>query len=318
MALENRLITVTVGTAPETLEDAAKVYLTDCKARNLSAATVTLNTIILKGLGDYLDGRNAADVTSHDLRKFLIEKATATSPSTAARYYACMHAFFKFLHQEEFLPSNPMTTVTKPKFSIPIIEPLSQEQVEAMVNACENGFAGTRDRLILLALVDCGLRASELCDLTISDVDFEENMFLIRHGKGDKARRVPFGSVVASTMRQYLARRAEVDTPSLFVTVYGDKLDHYRLRAIVKSVAAKAGVNHPHMYPHMLRHTCAVSYLRAGGDVFSLQKMLGHSTLTMTRRYSELADSDVQDKHRLYSPGDRLELKESAGRKRLR
>jgi len=318
MARNTNASTLIVGKSPGTVENASRLYIADCKSRNLSNATVSLTVIILKGLCDYLEGKPLADVTSHDLRKFFIKKATSTSSATAARYYECLHAFFKFLHKEGFLHSSPMTTVTKPKAPTPLIEPLAQEQIEAMVNACGTGFAGIRDRLILLVLIDCGLRASELCDLTMSDIDWENCIFLIRHGKGDKARRVPFGSVVASTMRQYLARRAEVDTPYLLVTVYGERVDRHRLRSIVKAVAAKAGITHKHMCTHLLRHTFAVSYLRAGGDVFSLQKVLGHSTLTMTRRYSELADSDIQEKHRLYSPGDRLKLKEKAGRRRLR
>ena len=317
MALKKAQITVSVGNAPETIRDATKIYLADNKARSLSVHTLGTNTRVLKALTDFLDGKPIAEVSSGDLRRFFIEKATATSPATAQRYYNCIHAFFRFLQHEEFISADPMTGVQKPKAPTPIIEPLSQEQIEAMLNTCGKKFTGIRNRLVLMTLVDCGLRASELCDLTVSDIDWEEQLFLVRHGKGDKARRVPFGSAVASTMRQYLARRAVVDTPYLFVTCYGDQVDRYRLRAIVARVAAKAGVVHPHMGPHLMRHTCAVLYLRAGGDVFSLQRILGHSTLVMTRRYSELADSDVSDKHRLFSPADRLQPAVKTGRKRL-
>jgi integrase/recombinase XerD len=95
-------------------------------------------------------------------------------------------------------------------------------------------------------------------------------------------------------------------------------VDRYRIRRIVMTCADKAKVNHPHMGPHILRHSMAVLFLKAGGDVFSLQKMLGHQTLVMTRRYSELADSDVADKHRLCSPADRLRSScQNGSRKRL-
>lgn len=318
MARQQTAITATIGGAPGTLQEAAESFLADCKARNLSPRTLDVNRIILRGLASFLGDVGLPEVTSTDLRRFLIEKASATSPATAARYYDCIAAMCRFLHSEGFVPDNPMAAVKKPRAPVPIIEPLSQEQVEALLATCQNNFTGIRDRLVLMILLDCGLRASELCDLTLADIDTENQQFLIRHGKGDRSRRVPFGSAVLAALRQYLGRRSEVDTPNLIVNVYGDPIDRYRIRAIVQNAALRSGVKHPHMGPHLLRHTCAVSYLRAGGDTFSLQKLLGHSTLVMTRRYSELTDSDVSEKHRLFSPADRLRAAATNAGKRSR
>ena len=106
---------------------------------------------------------------------------------------------------------------------------------------------------------------------------------------------------------------------ALFVTCYGDPLDRYRVARIVGSRCTQASITGVRCSPHTFRHTFAVTYLRNGGDVFSLQKLLGHSDLMMTRRYAELSQTDVQEKHRLYSPADRLESpKNGQGRKRLR
>ncbi len=317
MAQAQRLPSVQVGRTPRTLQEAADTFLADCKARNLSPCTVTLNGIILRGLRDFLGDADLQSVTATDLRRFLIDKASNTSPATAARYYDALKRFWRFLATEGFVSADPMTTIEKPRAPVPIIQPLSSEQVDAMLEACDpKSFSGLRDRLILLVLVDCGLRASELCGLTLADVDLENQQLLIRHGKGDRSRRVPFGAAVLSLLRQYIARRAEVDTASLFVTVYGEPLDRFRLRAIVMRAAERAKVTHPHMGPHLLRHTCGVQLLRAGADSFTVQKVLGHSTLLMTRRYCELADSDIQAKHRLYSPGDRLKNAAPTGKRR--
>lgn len=320
MARQQPRLSVQVGATPQTLEHAAGIFLADCKARGLSPFTLALNRIILRDLTGFLGGAALAEISTDDLRRFFIEKATATSRATAARYYDCVRKFFAFLTRENALSVDPMATIQKPRAPVPVIQPLTQDQIEAMVASCKNDFTGLRDRLCLLILIDCGLRASELCGLELADVDAESQQFLVRHGKGDRSRRVPFGRAVLATLRQYMARRAEVDTPALIINAYGDPIDRYRLRTIVLNAARRAGVKHPHMGPHLLRHSCAVSYLRNGGDPFSLQRILGHSTLTMTRRYSELADSDVQDKHRLYSPADGL-LKTSAvsgQRRRLR
>lgn len=310
--------TIRLGKPPSTLAEAAASFIADCRARNLSPCTITLNRIILRGLADFLGDTALSQITPADLRRFVIEKASNTSPATAARYFDCLKCFFRFLAAEGFISQNPAAGIEKPRAPVPVIEPLQQEQVEAMVSACDTRtFSGIRDRLVLLMLVDTGLRASELCNLCVNDVDLENQQLLVRHGKGGKSRRVPFGNAVLGALRTYLARRAEVDEPHLLVTVYGEPVDRYRLRAIVKNAAERAGVKHPHAGPHLLRHTAGVMYLRRGGDTFTLQKIFGHSTQHMTRRYCELADQDVQDKHRLFSPADALSrTATSAGRKK--
>lgn len=295
---------------------AVDMFLTNCRSRNLSGQTLALNTIVLSGLAGEFPEALVHELTPHHLRGFFIAKATATSPATATRYYDTVRAFFAFLESDGLLSENPMRLVAKPKAPKPIIEPLRSEEVEALLGACGDGFLGLRNRLIVLTLVDSGLRASELAALTLEDMDLESRSFTVRHGKGDKSRRVPYGNAVSRALSAYLARRGKLDTPSLIVTCYGRGVDRYRLRSIIVRLGKSAGVEHNRLGPHLLRHTCAVSYLRNGGDVFSLQKILGHSDLTMTRRYAELADTDIQDKHRQFSPADRLKCVEPVTRRR--
>jgi site-specific recombinase XerD len=258
-------------------------------------------------------------ITSTNISEFLSLKASATSASTAARYYDTLRTFFCYLHEYEHIPINPMRNVKKPKFSRPIIQPLSQDEVEALIaSTAGKTFTNIRNRLVILILVDCGLRVSELTELNIDDIIWEDQYFIIRHGKGDKSRRVPFGNAVASLLRVYLSRRAGVKCPNLIVTCYGLSTDRYRIATILEIAAADAKLGRTHIGPHLLRHTFAVSYLRAGGDVFSLQKCLGHATLDMTRHYAEIADTDVLTKHRAFSPGDRLAMPHDGTRNRLK
>jgi len=307
-------LTVQLGRPPQTLAEACDSFMADCIARNLSKQTLALNRIILRNLMVFLGDIPLATVKTADLRRFFIEKATATSASTAARYYNCIKKFFSFLAEEGVTADNLMSGVRKPKAPTPIIKPLSTEQIEALIATCDTrSFTGLRDKLILLILIDCGLRASELAALTLDDVDLEGQMFLIRHGKGDKSRRVPFGQAVLAMLKSYLAKRADVTTPNLIVNAYGEKVDRHRLRKIVVARGEMAGIK---CTTHLLRHTCAVAYLRAGGDAFTLQKLLGHSTLVMTKRYCELADNDISDKHKLYSPADRLKNAGDNGKRR--
>ena len=105
----------------------------------------------------------------------------------------------------------------------------------------------------------------------------------------------------------------------MFVTCYGDPLDRFRTLDAVKARCKAAGVVGVRCSPHTFRHTFAVQFLRNGGDVFSLQRLLGHSDLTMTRLYAELSQTDVTEKHRLYSPADRLRpAGPNRGRTRIR
>lgn len=199
-----------------------------------------------------------------------------------------------------------------------VIETFSLEQIEKIISVCEKDFLGVRDKAIIMTLVDCGLRASELCGLRIDDISREQQTMIVL-GKGDKERVVPFGQATQQALTQYLARRGKLDTNVLFVNCYGEAFDRHRLADIVESRCIRAEISGVRCSPHTFRHTFAVMYLRAGGDVFSLQKMLGHSDLTMTRRYAELSEMDVQAKHRLFSPGDRLQVeKKSGGRKKLK
>jgi len=106
----------------------------------------------------------------------------------------------------------------------------------------------------------------------------------------------------------------------LFVTCYGEALSRHQAHRLLSDCGRRAGVTEARCSPHTFRHTCAVMFLRNGGDAFSLQKLPGHSSLDMTRRYAELAQADVVAKHRAASPGDRFlaAVQKGGGRKRLR
>ncbi|MBI2843327.1 MAG: tyrosine-type recombinase/integrase [Armatimonadetes bacterium] len=299
-------------------ENLVECYLLDCKSRNLSPCTIKLNTIVLREFFVWFGSGSIRDVTSQDLKRFLVNKSEKASKATAKRYHNVLSPFFKFVVAEGILDHDPMARVAVPKAPVPVIKPLSALEATALVEAVTgNGFIHSRNRALILLMLDSGLRASEVCSLTLEDIDLRNQVLYVRHGKGDKPRVCPFGNTTARTLRQYLAERSAIETEVLIVTCYGDPVDRHCIRNIVERLALRAGLGH--VNPHRLRHSFAVSFLRNGGDAFSLQRLLGHSTLAMTRRYSELADSDVIAKHRLYSPADNLSLgRNIKGRKRIR
>jgi len=162
------------------------------------------------------------------------------------------------------------------------------------------------NKAILSVLLDCGLRVSELAALTTDDVNMNDGSIVVKHGKGGKQRIVHIGTK-AQKARKYLAVYRKSESKSLFINKVGEPLDVVGVKILVKRLGERAKVS---VSPHKLRHTFAISFLRAGGDVFSLQYLLGHSTLQMTQRYVQSLNADDAIKaHRKFSPLDNLGVK---------
>jgi len=160
----------------------------------------------------------------------------------------------------------------------------------------------------MLTLLDTGIRVSELCGLRVDDVDLS-NGYLRVMGKGQKERYVPIGAKLTKALLKYkLSRRSETSgLDNFFLTRDGQPLTKSRVEKIIRRYGEKAGIK-TRPSPHTFRSTKAVLYLRNGGDPFSLQRALGRSTLVMTRRYTNLADTDVRERHLKYGVVDKIKL----------
>ncbi len=303
------------------LQAAREGFFAYCKGKNLSARTVEYYGYRLQALAKYLTEHSEPtapkELTSQILRAFLTSEAESKSGTTAAHSYITLSTFFNYLVADGILDSNPMENVEKPRRRKTTINTFSLEQIDSILTTCKKDFSGIRDRAMVTMFIDCGLRVSELAGLELEHVNWTENMVLVL-GKGDKERVVPFGQTTRQALTAYIGRRGELGTSALFVSTLGRQLDRYTIRDIIERRCENAGITGVRCSPHTLRHSMAVSYLRNGGDVFSLQKLLGHSSLDMTRKYAELSQTDVRDKHRLYSPADRLKAAKNTTGKRLK
>jgi site-specific recombinase XerD len=179
--------------------------------------------------------------------------------------------------------------------------PLSD--LKAMLATCERRtFTGDRDRALLLALLDTGCRASEFLNLDLSEVNLSTGAVIIRKGKGRKFRTAFLGAKTRRELVRYLRHRE--DTGPLWVTVQGTRLKYAGLRQIVRRRAVKAGVPVPSL--HSFRRAFALTCLRAGMDVYSLQKLMGHSDLSVLRRYLQQTEADLRAAHQKAGPVDRM------------
>lgn len=324
MAQSNVVRLPQINTLGGDMEAAIVAFLNYCKGKNTAPRTVEYYQTRLAAFTRWADDKHPDispnAVTPTIVREFIAAETKRSSQSLGQHAYTALKAFFTFLHGEGYVEVHPLAGMEKPKAPRKVIATFSIEQIDRIINGCDaKTFNGCRDRAILFLLLDCGLRASELCGLDADDVDWTSQTVLVRLAKGGKERMVPFGNATRQALASYRSRRGDLESPSLFVTCYGQRFDRFRLLDIIRTRCENAGITGVRCSPHTLRHSMAVSYLRNGGDVFSLQKLLGHSDLTMTRRYAELSQTDVQNKHRLYSPADRLQLaKQSTGRRRLK
>ena len=235
---------------------------------------------------------------------------------TVRGYYRTLKAFFNWMVFEDILQSNPLAKVKMPKAPVVEIIPFSPSQVQTLLRSIDTGTStGQRDYTILLLLYDTGIRAGELLGLTIENVHFDEARILVT-GKGNKQRFVPVGkSALAALWKLIHVHRPEpasCQVSEVFLSRDGFPLRERTLQQMVFRRCQTAGITGVRSSPHTFRHSFALRYLQGNGeqrgDVLSLQKVLGHTSLAMVRNYANLTDSDIQAVHRLVSPGDGLRL----------
>lgn len=252
---------------------------------------------------------------------FAKPQQSGLSQHTINCYLRSIRAFWSWLMNEEIVEDTPFSKVKIPKACRKVIPTFSDLQIRVLLQAIDTSTPeGFRDYAIILTLLDTGLRVSELSSLSLDNVSLEEGVLKVM-GKGGKERLIPIGKAVQRLLWRYISRfRPELAFPGcdfLFLNADGRPVTRNRIQKRMALYGERAGLRGVRCSPHTMRHTAAVSFLRNGGDVFSLQRLLGHSTLAMTRHYCELADVDVKRAHTTASPVDNLQLPASGHKRAL-
>ena len=232
------------------------------------------------------------------------------SPFSVQGYVRTIKAFWSWLMAEGFILNNPMEKLKVPKVPRKVIATFTPEQIKKMISQLDLNKPRTfRDYTIILLLLDTGIRLSELANLMIENVNFKQSCLLVT-GKGSKERIVPIGTHVRRYLWRYIsAFRPEPylsENTNLFLTTNGNPLKRGAIRLMISRLGVKAGISGVRCSAHTFRHTFAKQYLMQGGDILSLQLILGHSSLEMVKVYVNLAMSDVSKQHRKYSPVDNI------------
>jgi integrase/recombinase XerD len=288
---------------------AAESFLVDRRASGKAAGTVRNYNDHLKHFIAYCDGQAATQIghlTPDFLRRYLLVLAESHNPGGVHAYYRSLRAFLRWVEAEEIMPPewrNPMAKVKPPRVPENVLEPVALEDVARLLDACKGGQHADRDRAIFLLLLDTGVRAMEFCRMTLADVDLGSGAITIPRSKSGKPRTVFIGRKSRRALRAYLRTRRD-NSPALFVSAFADRLTYSGLREILRRRSMDAGIEEPTL--HQFRRAFALNFLRNGGDVYTLQRLMGHSDLSVLRRYLKLTDQDTQAAHAKYSPADRL------------
>ena len=234
-------------------------------------------------------------------------RSVPLAPASLAGRVRTVRAFGSWVTREFELAASPLAGLPVPRVPQVLVASLREDDLRALLRATETSAHPERDRAIVLLLLDTGLRLAEATGLRVGDVDLVEGRATVM-GKGARQRMVPIGRRTRQALRRILAPRGQVETGDpLFLATDGGALTAHGFQQVFRRLARRERLS-VRCSPHVLRHTFARSFLRNGGDVFSLQRILGHSprSLQVTRRYLDLDDDDLRAVHRSVSPVDRL------------
>ena len=228
------------------------------------------------------------------------------SKKTICRHISTLRTFFKFLSKRSIINNNPMLLISNPKVDKKLPKFLYEEELETLLKIPdENTIEGIRDCLIVELFYSTGVRVSELSNLKIKDINFNEKKILIL-GKGNKERIVFYGEKCSKLLNQYLNKSRPnllngIDSAYLFVGKKKDRLNENGIRIILKRILKMSGLEIK-LTPHVIRHTFATDLLNNGADLRTVQELLGHENLKTTEIYTHITNERLKQVYRSCHP----------------
>lgn len=270
--------------------------------RGLSNNSIYNYTLDIKKLAKWLEENTLEispnKITKETLQEFIYTIAKIVNPRTQSRIISGLKGFFNYLVFEKYRKINPLELIESPKIGKKLPDTLSIEEIDLLIATIDlSKPQGERNRSIIETLYGCGLRVSELINLKISDLFFDEGFIKVT-GKGDKQRFVPIGSLTIKYIELY---RKEIRVhqkinplakDTLYLNRRGNSLTRAMIFHIVKELTEKTGIN-KNISPHTFRHSFATHLLENGADLRAIQQMLGHESITTTEIYTHIDKSHL-------------------------
>lgn len=253
-------------------------------------------------------GLEPADVTADHLRQLLLQlNQTDIAVTTQCRIISGLRTFFHMLVIEDVLTENPAELLEMPARPRHLPDVLSDREIEAIQATFDRSQPGpARNYVIVEVLYGCGLRVSELVNLKLSNLYFDEEMIQVI-GKGNKERWVPINSRALALVDEYIHTIRSHITPQpgqqqfLFLNLRGHQLTRVAVFQFIKEAVDRAGI-HKNVSPHSLRHSFATELVQNGADLRAVQEMLGHQSLSTTEIYTHLTPQYLRDTLATYHP----------------
>jgi integrase/recombinase XerD len=295
------------------LKGMISAFLSTRRLRNLSPNTITFYNQHLNKFMEFMDSHypdvSLEQIDHTILREYVSELRENHSAGEVNHHIKVLKILFKFMIEEGVISENPSKKVSMIKTDQTAIATFTNSQIMVMLEVTKHqmDFPGIRNYALITLLYDTGCRISELLELKVEDIQLDEKILTVK-GKGGKGRVVPFGDRSLIGLVKYLNRRDKLFGKGgvLFLTKFGEPLTRRMANKIIERIGHKAKVENVRLSAHTFRHTFAKNWLMNGGDIFSLQKILGHRTLDMVRNYVNITFKDIQSQHCKFSPGDNL------------
>lgn len=279
--------------------------------RGLSKNSIINYTLDVEKLIHFLEDKNINDspisISSETIQQFIYETAKIVNARSQSRIISGLRSFFNYLVFEDYIKTNPLELIESPKIGRKLPDTLSEEEIDSIINAIDlSKPEGERNRAMLETLYGCGLRVSELINLKISDLFFDEGFIKVT-GKGDKQRFVPivnitqkYINIYGTEIRNHISIKPGFED-TLFLNRRGKRLSRAMVFTIIKQLAEKIGLKKS-VSPHTFRHSFATHLLQNNADLRSIQLMLGHESITTTEIYVHLDKSHLTKIVEKYHP----------------
>lgn len=302
-ALEKFMIYQKVsGNSPKTIEN----YYSQCNYFiDFLNEDIDLNNLTMEHLNQYVIYLQQRQLKA---KKFNGTYKTGKLSSISIQsYIRQLRTFINFCYHEEYIITDLGKRLRIPKAIKKIFKILTKEEIETLFNNFDfNSMLGYRNAVMIILMLDCGFRISEVINLKLYDVNFEDNLLTVL-GKGNKERIVPMGNVSKKYLKNFInsvrinSKYADL-TNNVFFTRTGQPIRYNTIKCYFARLRKQTNIERLH--PHLLRHTFATMYLINGGDTLSLQKILGHTSLKMAEIYVDCSLSFLIAQYKKYSPVD--------------
>ena len=306
-----------------TLENAIQQFLVDQELKGNTEKTINFYDNCLRYYKDFAGSNiNVKDITIGNLNEYLLmlkkrpmlenhpykpKQDRPIDNVSIQTYIRAVRSLLGWLYREGYIETNLQEKYKLPKATKKVVEILSDEEIELLMKTMKTTTEmGLRNSCIVALMLDCGLRRNEALSLDVNNVHISQGILKVA-GKGQKERIVPMGVYTKKLLLKYISSyrsKPEFDTNKLFLSKDYSEMSENAIKQLFTRLRKRTNIDRLH--PHILRHTFATKYLMNGGDIFSLQQILGHTDLSMVRKYSHLASAYIVNNHKAFSPLDNL------------